>query len=133
MVPELIEMLRATPLFGELDEAELTSVADLMNECHAAPGEILTAEGGPADGFFVIDRGEANASVQGQVTRTMGVGEFFGEIALLTGGNRTATVTAATELHCYALTPWDFRVLVEDHPEIAWKVVQAMAVRVAQS
>lgn len=133
MVPEVVELLRMTPLFGELDDAELASVAAAMNECSAAPGEILTAEGGPADGFFVIDSGEAEASVQGEATRTMRAGDFFGEIALMTGGSRTATVTAATDVHCYALTPWDFRVLVEDHAEIAWKVLQAMALRMVQS
>lgn len=132
-MPEVLEMLRETPLFGELDDAELGAVAQVMNECTAGRGEILTAEGGPGDGFFVIDTGEAEASVQGQVTRTMRAGDFFGEIALMTGGNRTATVTATTDLHCYALTPWDFRVLVEDHPEIAWKVLQAMALRMVRS
>jgi CRP-like cAMP-binding protein len=52
----------------------------------------------------------------------MKAGDYFGEIALLLGSDRTATVIATTELRCYALTPWDFRALVEGNPSIAWKV-----------
>lgn len=131
MTPEVIDALRRAPLFGDLDDAEIASVAGLMNECNVRPGDIVTVEGGPGDGFFVIDRGEAEITAQGERCGTMAAGDFFGEIALLTGGNRTATVTATTDLRCYALTPWDFRALVESHPEIAWKVIQAMAARLA--
>jgi CRP-like cAMP-binding protein len=67
--------------------------------------------------------------VNGQPQATMRAGDYFGEIALLTGSDRTATVTARTPLHCYALTPWDFRELVEGNPSIAWKVLQSMAAR----
>jgi CRP-like cAMP-binding protein len=131
MTPDVIDVLRRAPLFAEMDEAELAEVAAAMNECNAHPGEVVTAEDGPGDGFFVIDAGDAEVLVGGQVTGTMGAGDFFGEIALLTGGSRTATIRAVTDLRCYALTPWDFRTLVEDHPTIAWKALQAMAVRLA--
>lgn len=55
--------------------------------------------------------------------------DYFGEIALLLGSDRAATVIATTDLRCYALTPWDFRALVEGNPSIAWKVMQSMAAR----
>jgi CRP-like cAMP-binding protein len=61
----------------------------------------------------------------------MGAGDYFGEIALLLGSNRTATVTATTDLRCYALTPWDFRALIEANPSIAWKVMQSMVARMS--
>jgi CRP-like cAMP-binding protein len=123
------ETLRRVPLFEELDELELQSIADLMNEANVPAGAIVTAEGGPGDGFFVIESGEAEVTVEGSPQAVMTAGDYFGEIALLLGSSRTATVTASTDLRCYALTPWDFRTLVEGDPSIAWKVMQSMAAR----
>ncbi|HET7353179.1 MAG TPA: cyclic nucleotide-binding domain-containing protein [Gaiellaceae bacterium] len=124
-----VETLRRVPLFEELDEPELQSIADLMNEANVPPGAIVTAEGGPGDGFFVIESGEAEVTIEGIPRAVMTAGDYFGEIALLLGSSRTATVTASTNLRCYALTPWDFRTLVEGSPAIAWKVMQSMAAR----
>jgi len=124
-----VETLRRVPLFEELDDAELQSIADAMNEANVPAGATVTAEGGPGDGFFVIDRGEAEVTIDGERRGTMTAGDHFGEIALLLGSNRTATVTAITDLRCYALTPWDFRKLVEATPSIAWQVMQSMAAR----
>lgn len=124
-----IEALRNVPLFAELDTAELQAVAGSMHEANVPPGGVVTVEGGPADGFFVIESGEAAVAVQGASRGTLRAGDHFGEIALLMGSDRTATVTATTDLRCYALTPWDFRGLVEGNPSIAWKVLQSMAAR----
>jgi voltage-gated potassium channel len=124
-----IEVLRRVPLFEDLDDGELQSIADSMNEANVPAGAVVTAEGGPGDGFFVIERGEAEVTIEGNPRATMSAGDYFGEIALLLGSNRTATVTATTDLRCWALTPWDFRTLVEGDPSIAWKVMQSMAAR----
>ena len=126
-----VETLSGVPLFEELDAAELRSVADSMHEANVPAGAVVTAEGGPGDGFFVIESGEAEVTVDGRPRGTMSAGDHFGEIALLMGSDRTATVTATTSLHCYALTPWDFRTLVEANPSIAWKVLQSMAARLS--
>ena len=123
------EILRRVPLFEELDEQELQSIADSMNEANVPAGATVTAEGGPGDGFFVIESGEAEVTIEGSPRATMTGGDYFGEIALLLGSTRTATVTARTDLRCYALTPWDVRTLVEETPSIAWKVMQSMAAR----
>lgn len=124
-----VETLRRLILFEELDSAELQSIADSMHEANVPAGATVTAEGGPGDGFFMIDSGEAEVTIEGRARATLTAGDYFGEIALLRGSNRTATVTATTALHCYALTPWDFRTLVERNPSIAWKVLQSMAAR----
>jgi CRP/FNR family transcriptional regulator, cyclic AMP receptor protein len=124
-----VERLGSVPLFEGLDAAELESIADLMNEANVPVGGIVTAEGGPGDGFFVIESGEAEVTIEGEPRARMTTGDYFGEIALLLGSSRTATVTAITPLRCYALTPWDFRELVEANPTIAWKVMQSMAAR----
>lgn len=124
-----VETLRRVSLFEELDDAELQTIADAMHEANVPAGATVTAEGGPGDGFFVIDRGEAEVTVEGQPRTRLTTGDYFGEIALLLGSRRTATVTATTDLRCYALTPWDFQKLVEQIPSIAWKVMQSMAAR----
>jgi voltage-gated potassium channel len=125
------ETLARVPLFDELDAAELQAVAALMNEANIPAGAVATAEGGPADGFFVIESGELEVTAQGESYATLTAGDYFGEIALLAGSHRVATVTARTDVRCYALTPRDFRTLVEGNPSIAWKVIQAMAARLA--
>jgi cAMP-dependent protein kinase regulator len=129
MVAPPAETLRHVPLFEGLDETDLESIADSMNEANVPVGGIVTAEGGAGDGFFVIESGEAEVTIEGQPHATLNAGDYFGEIALLLGSSRTATVTAITALRCYALTPWDFRDLVEENPSIAWKVMQSMAAR----
>jgi CRP-like cAMP-binding protein len=126
-----VETLSRVPLFEELDQTELESLAASMHEANVPAGAVVAAEGGPGDGFFVIDSGEAEVTVAGEPRGTMQAGDYFGEIALLMGSDRTATVTATSALRCYALTPWDFRRLVEEQPTIAWKVLQSMAARLA--
>ena len=73
--------------------------------------------------------GEATVSSKGVELATLGPGDYFGEIALIDGGPRSATVTAATDLVCYGLTFWEFRPLVERNGTIAWKLLQALAKR----
>ncbi len=127
-----IDVLLRVPLFADLDQGELQLLADSMHERTFPAEEIVTAEGAAAaDGFFVIESGEAEVTVQGQPRRTMTAGDYFGEIALLMGTERTATITAASDLHCYGLSPADFRAIVERNPTIAWKVMTSMAERLA--
>jgi CRP/FNR family transcriptional regulator, cyclic AMP receptor protein len=121
-----IDTLRRVPLFAELDEAELQSIADSMRERVFATGETVTVEGEAGDGFFVVDSGEAEVMAQGLAVGTVGAGDYVGEIALLMGADRTATITATSELRCYVLAPVDFRTLVEGNPTIAWKLLQSM-------
>jgi len=86
-------------------------------------------EGSGGAAFFIIDSGEATVSSKGVQLATLGPGDYFGEIALIDGGPRSATVTAATDLVCYGLTFWEFRPLVEKNSAIAWKLLQALAKR----
>ena len=113
-------------LFAELDPAELQDLAELMRERRFSAGETVIAEGAGGDGFFVVDSGEAEVTVQGQPRGTIKPGDCFGEIALLTGSERAATITATSELRCYSLTPSDFRTVIEANPSIAWQIYQSM-------
>jgi CRP/FNR family cyclic AMP-dependent transcriptional regulator len=122
-----IETLRSVPLLAGLERKELESIADTMRERTFPAGETVTREGAGGAGFFIVENGSAEVTVHGEPRGTIGPGDYFGEIALLTGSDRTATITATSDLHCYGLTPWDFRPLVEGNPSIAWKLLQSMA------
>ena len=121
------ETLKKVPLFADLDARELDQIAATMRERVFAAGDTVTQEGAGGAGFFVIESGEAEVSVDGAPRGTIGPGDYFGEIALLTGSDRTATITATTEMLCYGMTPWDFKPLVETNSTIAWKLLMAMA------
>ena len=131
MAAEAVALLAEVPLFADLEPVELDLIAVALEERTFAVGEVVTVEGRPADGFFVIASGQADVTVQGRPVRTMGTGDSFGEIALLMGGERTATITAATELRCYGISPADFRPLVEGNPALAWKLMGSMTERLS--
>ena len=98
-----------------------------MKERTFKAGDKVTEEGQSGVGFFVIADGEAAVTIGGDERRRLGPGDYFGEVALLNETARTATITAQTDLHCYGLTSWEFRPLVETHSTIAWKLLQAMS------
>ena len=79
------------------------------------------------EGFFLIESGRAKVTSRGEDRITLGPGNYFGEIALIDEGARTATITADSDMVCYGLTSWEFRPLVESNSGIAWKLVQALA------
>ena len=122
-----METLQHVPLFAGLDKKELEAIADSMRERRYAAGDSVTQEGAAAAGFFVVDEGTGAVTVDGEARGTIGPGDYFGEIALLTESARTATIVAQTDMVCYGMTPWDFRPLVESNSTIAWKLLTAMA------
>jgi CRP-like cAMP-binding protein len=81
----------------------------------------------------VIGEGTAKVTVQGDERATLGPGDYFGEIALLDEGARTASVVAETDMITYAMTFWEFRPIVETDSRIAWKLVQALARRLREA
>ena len=95
----------------------------------------MTSEGSTGTGFFLIADGNANVTVGDEQRATLGPGDYFGEIALIDQDVRSASITAATDLRCYGLTPWEFRPFVEEHPEVAWTLLRTLAqrLRAAQS
>lgn len=121
-----IETLTRSPIFADLEPEELEALAERMHARTFAAGETATVEGATGDGFYVIESGEAEITVGGAPRGMLGAGDVFGEIALLTGSGRAATITATTDLHCHELAPPDFRDVVEANPTIAWKLVESM-------
>lgn len=124
---ETTQLLKQVPLFSDLDGRELAQVAESMKRREFSAGQEIAREGESGVGFFVIEAGDAKVTVHGQERRHLGPGDYFGEIALIAQGARTATVTADSDLVAYGMTFWDFRPLVESNASIAWKLLQAFA------
>jgi len=122
-----VEALQRVPLFADLSKDEVEQIARLFKERRFSEGETVVQEGSGGAAFYVIDSGEAKLSVAGKETATLKPGDYFGEIALIDEGTRTATITATTELICYGVTFWDFRPLVEENGVIGWKLLQSLA------
>jgi CRP-like cAMP-binding protein len=127
------ETLARVPLFSGLDRRDLDRIADTFKERHYAAGDTIATEGQGGAGFFVIGEGTAKVTVQGEDRGTLGPGDYFGEIALIDEGARTATVTADSDMTTYAMTFWEFRPIVETDARIAWKLVQALAHKLRES
>jgi CRP/FNR family transcriptional regulator, cyclic AMP receptor protein len=117
------------PLFGDFERGDLKRLARSFKERTFDAGHVVAAEGKSGAGFFVIESGEATVTVRGAERAKLGPGDYFGEIALIDDGARSATITADSELRCYGLTSWEFRPLVESNAAIAWKLLETMAKR----
>jgi CRP-like cAMP-binding protein len=122
-----VATLQKVPLFAGLDDKELEHIAASMRERRFAAGDTVTQEGAGGAGFFIVEDGTADVTVDGESRGSIGPGDFFGEIALLTDSPRTATIIATTDMLCYGMTPWEFRPLVETNSTVAWKLLTAMA------
>jgi len=127
------ELIKQVPLFSDLDKRELQGLASSMKERNFDVGDTIAVEGQSGVGFFIIDEGEATISVKGEDLNTLGHGDYFGEVALIDDGARTATITAKSPLKCYGITSWEFRPLVEENAELAWKMLQTMAKRLREA
>ena len=124
-------LLRNVPLFSDLDERDLESLAEEFNERRFSAGDKIALEGEGGLMFFVVESGELSVEVHGEPVSTIGPGAAFGEIALIDRRPRTATVTAASEVKAYGLPVFVFRPFVESRPAVAWKMLESMADRLA--
>lgn len=130
-----VEVLQRVPLFAELGPAELEQVARVFKKRAFTAGETVTKEGSGGAAFFLIESGEARVTVKGRGRPPLGAGDHFGEVALIDGQERSATITAGSDLVCYGLTYWDFQPLVRENAAIAWALLLALAklIRAAQN
>ncbi len=133
MTSDRLDLLRRVPLFAGLDRRELEAIVSSLKAVRFRPGQDVVTEGGSGVGFFVIEDGEARVTVGGAERGRLGPGDYFGEIALIGRTDRTATITADTELRCLGMTSWEFKPLVEGNGAIAWKLLEAMAAKLTQA
>lgn len=121
--------LAKVPIFSECTKRELSIIARAAKAVSHREGTVIAREGERGIGLFLILDGQCNVSIGGRTKARLGPGDFFGEVALLDGGPRTATVTAITPVRLVGITGWVFRGLLMEHPSIALKTLEAVAGR----
>jgi CRP-like cAMP-binding protein len=130
---EVEETLGRVPLFSGVKSKDLKKLAKRMGERSFSEGDTITSEGESGVGFFVIEEGNATVSRKGDIIRTLGPGEYFGEVALIDSGPRSATVVATTDLRCRGMSAWEFKPFVEEHPAVAWSLLENLTGRLREA
>jgi CRP-like cAMP-binding protein len=125
-----IELLKRVPLFERCSQRELAQIAALADELDLPAERDLTSEGTGGFEFIVLVQGAADVVRKGQVVNELGPGDFVGEIALVTGEPRTATVKTRGPSRILVLTASGFRQLMRDVPSIQEKVLAAITARI---
>ena len=130
MADRAADALRGVPLFACLDDKERRRVADLGRETRFAPGEDIVTEGHSAGPFFLLTEGDALVMVGGKERGKLGPGDFFGEMSLLDGRPRSATVRAIGDVRALSIGSWDFLALLERNWSMTHKLLNELAQRV---
>jgi CRP/FNR family transcriptional regulator, cyclic AMP receptor protein len=124
-----IENLRKVALFSACTKDELRKIMSASTEMKFSAGTVLANEGAVGHEFMVIAEGNARVDIGGKTIAQLGAGDFFGEISLLDGGPRTATVTAETDLVADVIGQREFAALIETAPHLARKLLKGLALR----
>jgi CRP-like cAMP-binding protein len=125
-----LELLKRTPLLSDLGRRELEEVERLVDEVDVPAGKVLMREGDSGREFFVLVTGTVAIDRGGTRVRTLESGEFFGEIALLAEGPRTATATTEGPATLLVLGHREFHSLMDKYPAIRTCVLDALAKRI---
>lgn len=130
---EIVEHLSTVPLFRELSSAHLAKIARVTDIKTAREGESLVREGtyrsGSGPAFFLIVEGKADVTIKRKKVATLKAGDTFGEMSLLDGQPRSATVTATTDMTLFRILGWHFTKLVKSEPGVALGLLKTMAQR----
>jgi CRP-like cAMP-binding protein len=132
-VPVRAEDLAAAPLFDSLSPDHLQQLAGWFDSKTVSEGVCLAGEGAPGYSFFVIAEGSAVVKADGAELATLGPGDFFGEVAILGDGRRSASVTTTSPARVLVLFGTEFRRLEQEYPAAAEQLQAAMQQRLAKS
>src|SRR3954454_12887238 len=125
----IVDAFAKTDLFRGLETRALERVAETAKTVHHAAGKSLTSEGQSGIGFHLILEGTANVSVHGEERHTLKEGDYFGEISLIDGKPRSATVTAKSDLTTASIVSWEFEPLLIEEPQITKALLLVMCGR----
>jgi len=128
---DYLETLAEVPLFADLDKKELRTISQLMTQIRVESGRVLTAEGTAGREFIVIVSGSAEVTKGDEVIATLVDGDFLGELALITGQPRNATVTTTSDTDLMVLNRREMMALLDDTPRIARKILVAAVSRLS--
>jgi CRP-like cAMP-binding protein len=124
-----VDVLRRVPLLSGLKDDDLAALATRFNERVYDAGAPVVSRGSSGAGFFIIAEGEAVVGTPGRPGARLRRNDFFGEVALIDGGRRSADITAATNMRCWGIAQKEFRVFVKHHPEVAWALLEVLVAR----
>lgn len=127
-----VSLLKRVPLFERCSKRDLGKIGSLVREVEYPTGTPIVREGEPGSELFIIVDGEVDVRSRARKLATLPAGNYFGEIALITGSPRTASVTTGTPVRALVIQGRDFRKLLQDSPEIQFKVLQEIGKRLEE-
>ena len=127
---EKLDLLHSIPLFSRFDRRHLERLGMLTEEVEVDPGKVLIRQGETGDDLMIVVSGQVGVERDGERINQLGPGDFFGEIALLEQGPRTATCTAEAATTVLVVNHRDFHAVMQEFPEIAAEVLLTLAHRV---
>src|SRR5215207_6505170 len=127
-----VELLGNVPLFSACSKRDLSRIAALVDEIDVPEGKVLMRQGEPGWECFVIAAGKGKATVRGSGSASLGPGDVVGEMSLLDGRPRSATVTARSDMHLLVLTSRNFSALIDEVPLVARRIMAGLAERVRE-
>ncbi len=128
----IADALARVPLFERLNGKQLDRIAKFARERHLAPGDVVFREGEEGVGFYLITKGKVEASRGGTKLAELGPGDFFGEMALIDGHRRSATVKAVDKTDCLTLMRSDFLAELRNNSDLALEMLEVMSQRVRE-
>jgi len=128
-----MDLLAGVPLFAGLSRRHLRTMADRADQVEFRPGEAIVVAGMRGGAFFAIVEGKARVTRGKRTLTTLGPGDFFGELALLDGGQRTASVVAATPMVCIRIFKRAFDRLIAEEPGVSTRMLSVLAGRLRQA
>lgn len=130
---EFTSFLKTIPLFSSCTSGELNRIAAIIKEVQFDAGQTICREGETGVGLHVVVEGETKVQIGGRTRRRLGAGAFFGEIALLDGGPRSATVVAETPVRTLSIAAWSFKTTLKANPNLALKMLEETCRRLRTS
>jgi CRP-like cAMP-binding protein len=125
------DLIKGVPLFSAASKQELAEIASIADEIDLPEGKVLIKEGDSGREFFVLIEGTAEVERGGKKVASIGPGDFFGEISLISKTPRNATITTTSPVRALVITDRAFRSLLDHSPQIQIGVLSALAERVA--
>ena len=129
--PAITEGLARVDLFSSLSRRDLERIARSGREVDHKPGKEVVTQGRSGIGFHLVLDGTADLEIGGRLRKRLGAGDYFGEISLLDGKPRTATVRAGDEgLRTFGITAWEFQRLIKERPQVARALLVTLCARI---
>lgn len=129
MAASTVDDLKRVPLFSGLDRRELDLLAHQAKERRYPAGTVIMQEGATGQGLFIIREGAVSVRHGDRTVAHLGPGQFFGELAVLDEGPRTADVVADQDTACLALVSWEIRPLLMENAQMTYKMLQEIVRR----